>query len=84
MQAYTVELEAEVSQLKEENMRLRKQQVSTRKSVRTAFLPSSNLLGGFWGLRGWEEGGELVMRRTCDAFGVGREGVDGRKGKSRI
>lgn len=35
-QAYTVELEAEVSQLKEENMRLRKQQVSTRKSEEEA------------------------------------------------
>lgn len=30
LQAYTVELEAEVSQLKEENMRLRKHQVCTR------------------------------------------------------
>nr|XP_024357433.1 ABSCISIC ACID-INSENSITIVE 5-like protein 4 [Physcomitrium patens] len=36
VQAYTVELEAEVSQLKEENMRLRKQQVSTRKSEEEA------------------------------------------------
>lgn len=35
-QAYTVELEAEVSQLKEENMRLRKQQVSSRKSEEEA------------------------------------------------
>jgi seryl-tRNA synthetase len=35
MQAYTVELEEEVSQLKEENKRLREQQEALRKAVST-------------------------------------------------
>jgi hypothetical protein len=45
MQAYTVELEAEVSQLKEENMKLRKQQAVLKKTVcpwlilRKSFVP---------------------------------------------
>ncbi len=34
LQAYQVELEAEVNQLKEENLKLRKQQVSMKKSDR--------------------------------------------------